>query len=119
MTYKRLGDLLISVGLISEEQLAQALELQKTSKKRLGDVLTGSGMITPPLGRAWAPGIFGESVTTYPSLSKVLSPPVQFWECLFPSSLPLEDTPPASGSRGETSIALELTPAFCFAAMPF
>ena len=46
MTYKRLGDLLISVGLISEEQLAQALELQKTSKKRLGDVLTGSGMIT-------------------------------------------------------------------------
>ena len=40
MAYKRLGDLLISAGLISDEQLGKALELQKTSKKRLGDVLT-------------------------------------------------------------------------------
>ena len=46
MAYKRLGDLLISAGLITDEQLGQALALQKTSKKRLGDVLTESGIIT-------------------------------------------------------------------------
>ena len=46
MAYKRLGDLLISAGLITDEQLGKALELQKTSKKRLGDVLTDSGIIT-------------------------------------------------------------------------
>lgn len=45
MVYKRLGDLLVSVGLISEEQLGQALALQKQSKKRLGSVLIDSGMI--------------------------------------------------------------------------
>ena len=46
MAYKRLGDLLVSVGLITEDDLQKALELQKTSKKRLGDVLTSSGFIT-------------------------------------------------------------------------
>ena len=46
MAYKRLGDLLVSAGLITEEQLGQALQLQKQSKKRLGDVLTDSGIIT-------------------------------------------------------------------------
>lgn len=46
MAYKRLGDLLISAGLITEEDLQRALELQKTSKKRLGSVLTESGIIT-------------------------------------------------------------------------
>ena len=46
MAYKRLGDLLISVGLISEQQLQQALQLQKQDKKRLGTVLIDSGMIS-------------------------------------------------------------------------
>ncbi len=46
MAYKRLGDLLISAGLITEEDLQRALELQRTSKKRLGSVLTESGIIT-------------------------------------------------------------------------
>jgi len=45
MTYKRLGDLLISAGLITEEDLQRALEMQKTSKKRLGKVLIESGII--------------------------------------------------------------------------
>ena len=42
----RLGDLLVSAGLITEEQLMQGLELQKGSGKRLGTVLQEAGMIT-------------------------------------------------------------------------
>lgn len=46
MKYKRLGDMLLSVNLITEEQLNEALELQKTNKKRLGKVLVDNGYIT-------------------------------------------------------------------------
>ena len=46
MAYMRLGDLLLSSGMISHEQLERALELQKESKERLGDVLVQSGIIT-------------------------------------------------------------------------
>ncbi|MDO5142940.1 MAG: GspE/PulE family protein, partial [Eubacteriales bacterium] len=46
MAYMRLGDLLVSVGLITEEQLAEALRLQKGSGKRLGSVLIEAGMIS-------------------------------------------------------------------------
>lgn len=42
----RLGDLLVSAGLITEEQLMKGLELQKGSGKRLGTVLQEAGMIT-------------------------------------------------------------------------
>ena len=44
--YLRLGDLLISAGLITEEQLQEGLELQKGSGKRLGTVLQEHGFIT-------------------------------------------------------------------------
>lgn len=46
MKYKRLGDLLISVGLINEDQLNQALQIQKTCRDRLGKVLIDNGFIT-------------------------------------------------------------------------
>lgn len=46
MAYMRLGDLLVSVGLITNEQLEQALKLQKGSGKRLGSVLIDAGMIS-------------------------------------------------------------------------
>ncbi|MCI1959973.1 MAG: GspE/PulE family protein [Clostridia bacterium] len=46
MRYKRLGDLLMSVGLITEKQLQEALKQQKITKKRLGDQLIISGYIT-------------------------------------------------------------------------
>lgn len=39
-TYKRLGDLLVSIGLITENELERALTLQKETHKRLGTVLT-------------------------------------------------------------------------------
>lgn len=46
MKYKRLGDLLLSVGLITEEQLNQALAMQKETKERLGTTLIQGGFIT-------------------------------------------------------------------------
>ncbi|MFI2858731.1 GspE/PulE family protein [Paenibacillus sp. JSM ZJ436] len=43
---KRLGDLLVENGVISEEQLQEALLEQRQSKKRLGDLLITQGYIT-------------------------------------------------------------------------
>lgn len=44
--YKRLGDLLLDVGMISQEQLMQALAYQKGSNKRLGSVLIELQFVT-------------------------------------------------------------------------
>ena len=44
--YPRLGDLLVSAGLITPEQLSEGLRLQKGSNKRLGTVLQEQGYIT-------------------------------------------------------------------------
>jgi type IV pilus assembly protein PilB len=46
MKYKRLGDMLRAVDLISDDQLNEALDLQKKSKDRLGKVLVDNGYIT-------------------------------------------------------------------------
>ena len=46
MAYMRLGDLLTSVGLITEEQLERALAVQKENHKRLGTVLIEEGIIS-------------------------------------------------------------------------
>lgn len=46
MAIKRLGELLISAGKISEEDLERGLALQKERKERLGTVLIDSGIIT-------------------------------------------------------------------------
>ena len=46
MAYMRLGDLLVSSGVISPEQLEDALKNQKESRQRLGDVLIQNGYIT-------------------------------------------------------------------------
>ncbi len=40
-----LGDMLVKAGKISEEQLTQALELQRESKEKLGDVLVKMGAL--------------------------------------------------------------------------
>ena len=44
--YRRLGELLIAAGTITEEQLERARELQKGTKERLGSVLITNGIIT-------------------------------------------------------------------------
>ncbi|WP_419873958.1 GspE/PulE family protein [Candidatus Pristimantibacillus sp. PTI5] len=45
-TRKRIGDLLVESGVITDEQLQQALVLQRELKTRLGDVLISKGFIT-------------------------------------------------------------------------
>ncbi len=42
----RLGDLLVKVGAITDEQLKFALELQREKKKKLGDVLQDLEFVT-------------------------------------------------------------------------
>lgn len=46
MVYRRLGELLIAAGTITEEELNRGLELQKGTKERLGTVLISNGIIT-------------------------------------------------------------------------
>ena len=46
MAYKRLGDLLIAAGVITDEELQKGLELQKGTKDRLGTVLIKNDIIT-------------------------------------------------------------------------
>ena len=46
MAYKRIGDLLLGMGLVTEDQVNQALEQQKVSKKRLGQILIDMGFLT-------------------------------------------------------------------------
>ena len=46
MAYMRLGDLLIAAGVIQQDQLQEALSIQKQTRERLGDVLIENGMIT-------------------------------------------------------------------------
>ncbi len=45
-SYRRLGELLVAAGTITEEELQRGLELQKGSKERLGTVLISNGIIT-------------------------------------------------------------------------
>ena len=44
--YRRLGELLLAAGTITQEELERGLELQKTQKGRLGEVLIANGIIT-------------------------------------------------------------------------
>lgn len=46
MAYKRLGELLVDAGAITEEELKKGLEIQKETKQRLGAALISSGLIT-------------------------------------------------------------------------
>ena len=46
MAYKRLGELLISAGIINEEELERGIKLQAGTGKRLGSVLIDNGIIT-------------------------------------------------------------------------
>ncbi|MBE7002822.1 MAG: type II secretion system protein GspE [Ruminococcaceae bacterium] len=46
MAIKRLGDLLMDAGIITEEDLKRGLELQKGTKERLGTVLINNGIVT-------------------------------------------------------------------------
>lgn len=46
MERKRLGDLLVELSIITEEQLMQVLEKQRATKERLGELLIREGFVT-------------------------------------------------------------------------
>ena len=46
MAYMRLGDLLVSSSVITEQQLEKALTMQKETKERLGDPTIRADFIT-------------------------------------------------------------------------
>ena len=46
MAYRRLGELLLAAGAVSEEDLQRGLELQKHQRERLGTILLSRGIIT-------------------------------------------------------------------------
>ena len=46
MAYKRLGDMLVEAGALTQEQLMQALEIQKETKERLGTILLKAEFVT-------------------------------------------------------------------------
>ncbi|WP_173558653.1 GspE/PulE family protein [Eubacterium pyruvativorans] len=46
MKNKRLGEMLVSMGQLTEEQLKEALDLQKKQKGRFGEILIDNGFIT-------------------------------------------------------------------------
>ncbi|MCV5638823.1 hypothetical protein OFN49_28455, partial [Escherichia coli] len=43
---KRLGDLLVEEGIVSEDQIQQALSAQRSTGQKLGDALIDLGFIT-------------------------------------------------------------------------
>ena len=46
MRHLRLGEILINQGLITEQQLTRAIEVQKKEKGRIGEILIKTGIIT-------------------------------------------------------------------------
>ena len=70
----RLGDILIKEGLISREQLAQALAEQRASKHRLGYVLVMLGLVRPGMKLLKAPPVTLTPINgQQPQLSAVLN----------------------------------------------
>jgi len=64
----KMGSVLLSMDLITEEQLEEALEIQKKDNRRLGKILVSLGYLTPDdLARALAIRLNVE----YVALSKV------------------------------------------------
>src|SRR3990167_7934536 len=45
-TTEKIGELLMKSGLLSDEQLAKALQVQRGTRKRLGEVLVELGLVT-------------------------------------------------------------------------
>ncbi len=45
-TRRRIGEVLVDLGFISGDDIGRALDLQRSSGRRLGEVLTGEGLVT-------------------------------------------------------------------------
>ncbi|RDI92175.1 general secretion pathway protein E [Thermosipho africanus Ob7] len=72
--YKRLGDILIEKGIITEDDLEYALKVQKETRKPIGEVLVELGFCTwqqivKALAEQYEVGFFPEKPTIDPSLN--------------------------------------------------
>ncbi|MEO0234857.1 MAG: type IV-A pilus assembly ATPase PilB [candidate division WOR-3 bacterium] len=79
--WKRLGDLLIDEGLITKEQLNQALSQQKENGGRLGSILVQMGFVTDEqiskaLGKQYNVGVFEFKEEIDPIVLKIVSPQI-------------------------------------------
>lgn len=79
--WKRLGDLLIDEGLITKEQLNQALSQQKENGGRLGSILVQMGFVTDEqiskaLGKQYNVGVFEFKEEIDPVVLKIVSPQI-------------------------------------------
>ncbi|MBM7854497.1 type IV pilus assembly protein PilB [Desulfohalotomaculum tongense] len=82
MAKQRLGEFLISRGILSQEKLAEALRLHRVLKKRLGEVLVDQGylreeQLTALLGEFFGMEVFSEKdVELTPELAALVPGPV-------------------------------------------
>ncbi|MDI6699917.1 MAG: type IV-A pilus assembly ATPase PilB [bacterium] len=79
--WKRLGDLLIDEGLITKDQLNQALSQQKENGGRLGSILVQMGFVTDDqiskaLGKQYNVGVFEFKEDIDPLILKIVSPQI-------------------------------------------
>uniref|UniRef100_A0A7C3J5J0 Type IV-A pilus assembly ATPase PilB n=1 Tax=candidate division WOR-3 bacterium TaxID=2052148 RepID=A0A7C3J5J0_UNCW3 len=79
--WKRLGDLLIDEGLITKDQLNQALSQQKENGGRLGSILVQMGFVTDDqiskaLGKQYNVGVFEFKEEIDPIILKTVSPQI-------------------------------------------
>ncbi|HCP16596.1 MAG: Type II secretion system protein E [candidate division TA06 bacterium 32_111] len=79
--WKRLGDLLIDEGLITKDQLNQALSQQKENGGRLGTILVQMGFVTDDqiskaLGKQYNVGVFEFKEDIDPLILKIVSPQI-------------------------------------------
>ncbi len=79
--WKRLGDLLIDEGLITKDQLNQALSQQKENGGRLGSILVQMGFVTDDqiskaLGKQYNVGVFEFKEEIDPIILKIVSPQI-------------------------------------------
>jgi len=91
MPRKKIGDILIEKGLISEEQLARALEEQSKSGRKIGQILVESETITEDQlietisERLQIPRISLESIVIDPSVISLVPVEVARRYCLIPA----------------------------------
>ena len=73
MAYKRLGELLVAAGTITEEELERGLALQKGTKERLGTVLIKNEIITESREVSLGPEHFGSEECRYHHINLIIT----------------------------------------------
>ncbi|MCL5045807.1 MAG: Flp pilus assembly complex ATPase component TadA, partial [Actinobacteria bacterium] len=79
---KRLGDILIAAGLLTPEQMSHALDMQKKTGLRLGEILVGQGLVNDAdvaqtvAGQLGMPFVSDSELVVQPEFARLISEPV-------------------------------------------